>query len=548
MGRSWRVRKRRPVTLWWRRGVLAAVLLAVVVIPLPGGPVTGPQPVACQGRTCHPTVSAQRWTSLLPGTWAVGRGPTGTVPVSGQAYVAVGDGVAVVGVGVTVEAYGLRDGQARWKLTLTALRPGSVIMSVRAWAGVVTIGVAAPASSGRTEIVIDNVTGVELRRYPAALFGGAVYASMSATTVIGPAGVTSFDNGTGKVRWRRPADAGLAWRSDGASVYLADSAGGSLGGAPVMGLRIINLTSGVQRSLSSPAAVPFTGSLAAVVDDVALFSSADRITAYNTSTGAMMWSMRAVVPEGADPVQHLLYLTSATGALLGVDPRSGAVRHSVSGATAGGSAGIYVVRGGDALGLAAGRVTWTAPALPWPHYFADVSGVGGSAAPSGTIVVIAACQRLAPPPAASPGPTATPASPTSPTPAMSSPATTSPATTSPATTSPATTSPATTLPATTLPASGKSTPSPKAAPSRSSRASAAASRPAAHSAAPGASATRSAGPSSPATKPASGTTPASPSTSGTPAPSATASPTPTPTPTPAPPQICASPVLVALSI
>jgi hypothetical protein len=516
MGRSWRVRKRRPVTLWWRRGVLASVLLAVVVIPLPGGPVTGPQPVACQGRTCHPAVSAQRWTSLLPGTWAVGRGPTGTVPVSGQAYVAVGDGVAVVGVGLTVEAYGLRDGQARWKLTLTALRPGSVIMSVRAWTGVVTIGVAAPASSGRTEIVIDNVTGVELRRYPAAVFGGAVYASTSATTVIEPAGVTSFDNGTGQVRWRRPADAGLAWRSDGTSVYLADSAGGSLGGAPVTGLRIINLTSGAQRSLSSPAAVPFTGSLAAVVDDVALFSSADRITAYNTSTGAMMWSMRAVVPEGADPVQHLLYLTSATGALLGVDPRSGAVRHSVSGATAGGSAGIYVVRGGDALGLdngasgeawgyslAAGRVTWTAPALPWPHYFADVSGVGGSAAQSGTIVVIAACQRLAPPPAASPAPTATPASTASPTPTMSS---------------PGTTLPVTALPVTTLPASGKSTPSAKAAPSRSSR----------------------------ATQPASGTTPASPGTSGTPTPSATASPT--PTPAPAPPQICASPVLVALSI
>jgi PQQ-like domain len=523
------------VTLWWRRGVLAAVLLAVVVIPLPGGPVTGPQPVACHGRTCHPAVSAQRWTSLLPGTWAVGRSPAGTVPVSGQAYVAVGDGVAVVGIGLTLEAYGLRDGQARWKLTLTALRPGSVIMSVRAWARVVTVGVAAPASSGRTEIVIDNLTGVELRRYPAALFGGAVYASASATTVIGPAGVTGYDNATGKVRWRRGADAGLAWRSDGTSVYLADAAGGSLGGAPVTGLRIINLASGAQRSLSSPAAFPFTGSLAAVVDDVALFSSADRITAYNTSTGAMMWSMRAVVPEGADPVQHLLYLTSATGALLGVDPRSGAVLHSVSGATAGGSAGIYVVRGGVALGLdngasgeawgyslAAGHVTWTAPALPWPHYFADVSGVGGSAAQSGNIVVIAACQRLAPSATASPAPTATTAA-TSPTPAMSS-------------------------PATTAPASGKSTPSTKATPSRPARANAAASRTAAHpGAAPGVSATRSPAPSaSLATQPASGTPSDSPGTSGAPTPSATASPT--PTPAPAPPQICASPVLVALNV
>src|SRR6266567_1678404 len=134
----------------------------------------------------------------------------------------------------------------------------------------------------------------------------------------------------------------------------------------------------------------------------------------------MLWSMRSVVPEGADPAQDLLYLTSATGALLGVDPLTGAVRHSVSGATAGGSAGMYVVRGGVALGLdngasgeawgyslAAGRVTWTAPGLPWPHFFADVSGIGGSAALSGNTVVIAACQRLAPPPTATPAPEST---------------------------------------------------------------------------------------------------------------------------------------------
>jgi PQQ-like domain len=523
MSRSWRVRKRRPATLWWRRGVLAAVLLAVVVIPLPGGPVAGPQPVACQGRTCHPPVSAQRWTSLLPGAWAVGRGPTGTIPVSGQAYVAVGDGVAAVGLGLTVEAYGLRDGQPLWQLTLTALRPGSVIMSVRAWTGVVTVGVAAPASSGRTEIVIDAVSGVELRRYPAALFGGAIYASASAATVIGPASVTSYDNGTGKVRWRRGAEAGLTWRTDGAHVYLADSAGGSLLGAPVTRLRVINLTSGAQVSLSSPAAFPFTGSLAAVVDGVALFSSAGEVTAYNASTGGMLWSMRSVVPEGADPAQGLLYLTSATGALLGVNPHTGAIRHSVSGATAGGSAGIYVVRGGVALGLdngaggeawgyglAAGRVTWTAPGLPWPHYFADLGSIGGSAAQSGTTVVIASCLRLAPP-AASPAPTEAPASTSAPIPTMSSPGPTAPATSTPAT---------------------------KATPSRSSRASLA---PAAQAAAaprsPASSASR-------ASQPASGATAGSPGTSGSETPSPTASPTPTPTP----PQICASPVLVALSV
>jgi hypothetical protein len=412
-------------------------------------------------------------------------------------------------------------------------------MSVRAWTGVVTVGVAAPASSGRTEVVIDSVTGVELRRYPAALFGGAVQASASATTVIGSAGVTSYDNGTGKVRWRRSADAVLAWRTDGASLYLADSAGGSLGGAPVTGLRIINLTSGAERSLSSPAALPFTGSLAAVVHRVALFSSADGITAYNVSTGGMLWSMRSVVPEGADPAQDLLYLTSATGALLGVNPVTGAIRHSVSGATAGGSAGMYVVRGGVALGLdngasgeawgyslAAGRVTWTAPGLPWPHYFADVSGIGGSAARSGNTIVIAACQRLAPPPAASPSPSSTPTS-----------------TTVPALPTPAVPSPATTVP----------TPAKKTASSRPSPASSAPARPAAHSAAvPGASASATRPPS--ATPSSSSAPRSSPPVSGAPSGSAstsaseTPSPTASPVPTASPPQICASPVLVALSI
>jgi hypothetical protein len=86
------------------------------------------------------------------------------------------------------------------------------------------------------------------------------------------------------------------------------------------------------------------------------------------------------------------------------------VRGSVSGATAGGSAGIYVVRGKVALGLdsgqggeawgysmAAARVIWTASGLPWPHYFSDLSGLGGSADESGTTVVVAICAKQAVP-------------------------------------------------------------------------------------------------------------------------------------------------------
>ena len=67
-----------------------------------------------------------------------------------------------------------------------------------------------------------------------------------------------------------------------------------------------------------------------------------------------------------------------------------------------------MVRDGVALGLtsggngaafgydmARGRVAWTSPALPWPHFFADLSGLGGSAAVSGDTVVVTACPHLA---------------------------------------------------------------------------------------------------------------------------------------------------------
>src|SRR6202012_3704297 len=88
-----------------------------------------------------------------------------------------------------------------------------------------------------------------------------------------------------------------------------------------------------------------------------------------------------------------------------------------SGAAAGQAAQAYVVRDGVALGLdsgaggdawaydvAAGRVTWTSSSLPWPHYFSDLSGLGGSAAGSGDdkVAVISACPQ--PPSSAGPCP------------------------------------------------------------------------------------------------------------------------------------------------
>ena len=400
-------RRGRVPAAWVTRGVLAAVLLAVVFFPVTG-PASGQEPSACRGCRAQ-SASAERWTAKLPGDWAVGAGAAGTVPASGQAYVAAGGGIAAVGDGLTVTGYQLSNGAQLWQATLSA-PAGSAIRSVRAWPGVVTAGVVAPDGRTRTEVVLDSASGAELRQYPAAVFGGAVAASAATTVVVGPAGVTSYANATGKVRWQRKTGAGQSWRADGGILYVAQSAGGYLGSAPVTSLRVINLGSGAERTLRSPPGRTFAGTLALAADGVVLFTSAAGVTAYSGSTGGMLWSVSSAVPEGADSAAHLVYLTVAGGALVGVDPLTGTVRGSVSGATAGGSAGIYVVRGKVALGLdsgqggeawgysmAAARVIWTASGLPWPHYFSDLSGLGGSADESGTTVVVAICAKQAVP-------------------------------------------------------------------------------------------------------------------------------------------------------
>ncbi len=224
--------------------------------------------------------------------------------------------------------------------------------------------------------------------------------------------MTSYDNKSGHIRWYHATGPNKSWQADGTTLYIAESDGGYLGSAPVTALQVMNLSSGAERPLSSPVGQPFSGTLAAAADGVALFASAGGVTAYSGSTGGMLWSKPASVPEGTDPAQGLVYLTSAGSTLTGVDPLTGQVKTSVSGSGANGTAAMYVVRDGVALGLdggasgdawaydvAAGRVTWTSSSLPWPHYFSDLSGLGGSAAVSGDsdVVVIAACPQLSSP-------------------------------------------------------------------------------------------------------------------------------------------------------
>ena len=399
----------------WRRILPALALLVLVILPLPvlASDQSPAAPHACQGAACR---AQPAWTHLLHGTWAAGTsagstGNGGTVPAAGQAYVAAGGGVAVLGIGLSLAGYRLSDGKPLWRVTLAA-PAGTAIMSVRAWLDVITVGLLGPGGNTRTEVVVATTTGTEVRRYPAAVFGGAVAASAGTTVVIGPAAVTSYANATGRVRWTHKISAGQSWRADWPGLYLTQAPGGGLSSAPVTALKVINLVTGSVRTLSSVPGNPFSGTLAVAAGGTVIFASPAGVTAYSGSTGGLLWTMRGAVPEGTDPVTGLVYLMSRKGVLLGVDPETGIAATSVPRTVATGPAAVYVVTDGMALGLTsgangqawgydltAGRVTWNSAALPWPHFYSDLSGLGGSASASDGTVLVTACPHLA----ASPG-------------------------------------------------------------------------------------------------------------------------------------------------
>ena len=287
-------------------------------------------------------------------------------------------------------------------------------MSVRTWPGEVTAGVSYRSAGGagapeRTEVVISDPAGAQTGRYPAAAFGGAVAGSAKYTVVVGATTVTSYDNATGHIRWQRPTgQVAQAWRTDGNWLYVAESAGGFVDSAPVTALRRIDLATGAEHVVRPLEGLEFDGTLSTAFDGVVLFSSAAGVTAYSGTTGASLWSVHGAVPESTDRRPRRIYLTEGSN-LVGVDPPTGRVKATASGSAVNGSAGMYVVRSGVALGLDQGgngdawgydlavqRVTLAAAGLPWPHYFVDLSGVGGSADPASDLVIIAACRQLAP--------------------------------------------------------------------------------------------------------------------------------------------------------
>jgi hypothetical protein len=420
-----------------RRWVLAAVLLGVALVPYPSpGAVTGAPVSACRSG-CRPgsVPSMIRWIRPLPGSWQVISGLTGTVPASGLAYVSVGYGVAAVGIGLTVNGYSSKSGASLWRDTLTGFPAGAAIVSVRTWPGEVTAGVTYPRAGHlkRVEVVISGPAGIPSGRYPAAVYGGAVEGSARSTVIVGAKAVTSYDNATGHVRWSLPTgQVPQAWRADGGTLYVAQSAGGFLGSAPVTALLKVDMATGAEITVRPLEGLSYAGTLSAAFDDVVLFSSADGVTAYDGTTGASLWSVRGTVPEGTDPRKDRIYLTAGSN-LIAVNPATGRVTATASGSAVGASAGMYVVRDGVVLGLDQGadgdawgynlgaqRVTLAAAGLPWPHYFIDLSGVGGSADPVSDLVVIAACAQLAQASPSSPSSPGSPATLTTPTPTASS--------------------------------------------------------------------------------------------------------------------------------
>ena len=388
-----------------RRGYFAALLAALALFP---GAISAARP--CTARDCL-SAGRVRWSRPLPGDWVAISGPDGTVPAEGDAYAAMNHGAAAIGIGLKVYAYRSRTGAPLWATALPGFGAGARLVSVRVWPGVVTAGVDVPSrqaggAPARREVVLSEATGRVIRTYPAASFGGAVSADRKRTVIVGPAAVTSYDNRSGAVAWSRPTGpAAQAWRLDRSMLYLTVADGGYLSGAPVRALRRINLRTGAQR-LVRPPGRSFRGELSRVLDGVAVFTDSRGTVSYNGYTGTRLWRRTGTVPVLSDSAGRLLYL-SYGAALVGVNPWTGRTEAHVPGGSAAGTSAFYAARDGVVLGLdpgaqgdawgydvAAGQVLWANPSVPWPHYFVDLSGIGGSADPASGGVLLASCARV----------------------------------------------------------------------------------------------------------------------------------------------------------
>jgi hypothetical protein len=388
----------RGSAVWLRRAVLAVVLLGAVVFP---SRAVSQQALHCTGPHCRAHGSIL-WTAGLAGSWLAEGGVAGTVPSLDAAYAASGAGLAVLGEGLKVTGFQLRTGIRMWQTVLTGVPDGSVIVGVRAFSGVVAVGVQPPAGEvpERDEVMLSAATGRQIRTYPAAAYGGAIAADGSSSVVVGPTAVTAYANSTGRVLWSRSTGPpGQTWRVSGQYAYVAEAGSSS----DVLLVRRIALGTGAVQVLRPQAQPVYPGTLSAVVDGVMLFSEGGGLSAYSGQTGGWLWQRGSSALELADPRSGTVYLASGN-VLSGADVQRGTV---LSRATLSVAGSLYWVAGRVALGLdqdslgdawgydlVTHRVLWTSASLPWPHFFIDLSGLGGSASLAGDIVLLGSCARL----------------------------------------------------------------------------------------------------------------------------------------------------------
>jgi hypothetical protein len=390
----------RGSAAWTRRGIIAVVLIAAAVIP---GQAASQAARHCLGEHCTSRGSIL-WTRPLPGAWVAQDGVGGTEPATGEAYVGVTSSIAVLGDGTSVSAYAARTGAPVWQTALIGLPPGAAIVSVRAWPGIVAVGVQAPTVQGGqswSDVILSAATGAQVRAYRAAPFGGAVRADRVSTVIVGPAAVTSYANATGRVLWRRPTGkAAQTWKVGGRYLYVAETTGGYLTSSPVTALRRIDLRTGAERIIR-PAGAAFAGSLAGAVGDVVLFSGSAGLSAYSAQTGELLWPASGVL-ELIDRSRQVVYVSTGN-TIVGLDANTGdAVGRPVSQL----GESLYAISGGVALGLdqaqgglgeawgydmATRKVVWTSGSMPFPHFFVDPADLGGSEGPPGGITVLTTC-------------------------------------------------------------------------------------------------------------------------------------------------------------
>jgi len=252
----------------------------------------------------------------------------------------------------------------------------------------------------RQEIVLDSMTGKQLRAYPSARSGGAAWASRERTVVVGQGAVASYANRNGRAIWRDPTGpAEQAWQTAGGKLYVTVSASGEVGTAPVTAVRLIDLRTGEERLIQPPHG-SFGGMLTGVLDGVLVFSGSSGLRSYSVATGHLIAQRPGAVLEGADPVQRVLYADIA-GVLTGIDP---VTLQDEPDPVAGIPQGVYGVRAGVAVGVNPGpngaawgysiarrRIIWTARPLPWPHFFADALGVGGGVEQGASTALLVTC-------------------------------------------------------------------------------------------------------------------------------------------------------------